>query len=208
MPRKTDRNFLADFQTLDIEYLPEKGPEVSSDIQMVYVMGNVAPAAAGAAGFVPGWATPDPILVEYGINTFTNAVAAERTRIEILAIATGGGIWITGIDSPTSSAVDCVMFTIPALTGLAATITPTAANSSAYGSGAAATAIVEHGTSLIAAPGTAERHDIGEGTSGRPEGFSGDGLTPIYIGAGRVFVVQLVFVNVGEFLGLKWREIP
>lgn len=42
MARKTDRNFLVPFEALDIEYLPTKGPEVSDDIQMVYVMGDTS----------------------------------------------------------------------------------------------------------------------------------------------------------------------
>jgi len=207
MARKTDRNFIADFATLDIEYLPEKGPEVSSDIQMVYIMGDVTGAAVAVSSFVPGWNTPSPVSNDYTCTAFQGAVGGQRNRVELLALATGGGIWITAIENPDSSIQDYEMFTIAALSGLGTTILPTAANSSAYGTGSDATAIFEIGTSLTAAPANAERHDIGEGSSGRPEGLTGDGLTPIFIGAGRVFVVQNFSAGFGGTVGIHWREI-
>ncbi len=207
MARKTDRNFLADFAALDIEYLPEKGPEVSSDIQMVYVMGNVAPAAAGAAALVPGYTEPAPINASYGVTHLVGAVAAERTRLELLALATGGGLWVYSISNLANLAMQVKVFTIAALTGLATQILPTAANTSAFGSGAAATAIIEFGTSLVAAPANALGIDIANAGTDDPAQLTGYGTGPIYIGPGRVIVVQLVTANVGAEMQIQWREV-
>jgi len=204
MARKTDRNFLADFNTLEIEYLPEKGPEVSSDIQMVYVMGNVAPAAAT---FIPGWTAPNPIPIEYSFNLLLLPVAAEFIRLELLALATGGGLYISAISDPTPGANGVNVWTLPAFTGLATRHLPTAANSSAWGTGAAATAIIDTGTSAVAPPATSEFLDISMNASARPEQFTGDGLTPVYIGPGRVFVMQHNVATAGEQFGISWREI-
>jgi len=207
MARKTDRNFLADFAALDIEYLPEKGPEVSRDIQMVYVMGNVAPAAVGAAGLVPGYTEPSTINVSYGVSFLVGAVAAERTRLELLAVATGGGLWVYSISNLANLAMQVTVFTIGALTGLATQILPTAANSSAFGAGAAATAIIDFGTSLVAAPATALGVDISNAGTDDPAQLTGNGTGPIYIGPGRVLVVQLVATNIGAQMQIQWREV-
>ena len=203
--RKTDRNFLVDFAALDIEYLPQKGPKVFDDIQMVYVMGTVAPAAAAGGGFTPGYGTPDPILVQYGVQFFENAVVGEKARIELLAIATGGGLWI---DMMTGSGaqLDSEFFSIAALSGLGTTLLPTAANSSAFGTGAAATAILDHGTSVVAAPANAWRGKTGQNANNHLTPY--DTHFPIYIAAGRVFVVQEFTANLGVTWGLVWQEIP
>lgn len=209
MARITNRNFLADFATLDIEYGPDqRGPDVSNDIQMVYIMGDVTGGAVAVSAFTPPWDEPPTIRNQYGFHTFVGNVAAQRGRLEILALAAGGGIWITSVYSITNGIVDVQFFTLGAFTGLGTTVTPTAANSAAYGSGAAATAIIEHGTSLATAPLNAERHDIGEGTQGAGEFLTGNGLAGVYIGPGRVFVMQHFTVNVPEFFGLNWIEIP
>jgi len=201
MARKTDRNFLVDFAALDIEYLPEKGPEVSSDIQMVYVMGNVAPAAA----FEPGWDLPSPIPISYSTSANIGVVAGERGRVELLAAAGGRGLWVMQVTG-VSALEDVVFFTIGALTGLAVSINPTAANSSAFGTGADATAVIDFGTSLVAAPATAWRSNIGSNTNARTNVGVGSG--PIYIAAGRVFVCQMVAIANAITLGIQWREVP
>ncbi len=204
MARKTDRNFLADFQTLDIEYLPEKGPEVSSDIQMVYVMGNVAPAAAAGAGFTPGYGLPDPIPIDYGVVVFQGLTAGERTRFELIASAGGNGLWVIGILG-TSTLVQMERWTIAAATGLANRVLPDATNSSTFGTGAAATAIFDHGTSAVLAPIHAWVGNTGSNTSARGN-IQTNG--PIYIAAGRVFVGQLTSVAVSATFGVQWREVP
>jgi len=201
MARKTDRNFLADFAALEIEYLPEKGPEVSRDIQMVYVMGNVAPATA----FLPGWDLPDPIPISYSVTANIGVVAGERGRVELLASATGNGLWVMQVTG-VSALEDARFFTIAALTGLAVSINPTAANSSAFGSGADATAVIDFGTSLVAAPATAWRANIGSNTNARTNVGVGSG--PIYIAAGRVFVCQHESIGNAMTLGVQWRELP
>jgi len=187
----------------------KRQPRFSDDIQLTSIVQDLIPRGGGVGGgFVPGWQEPVPVLVQFGFHRFQSQVAAERTRLEILALATGGGIWITSIYSSQTQVVSAQMFTIPALTGLANRTLPTAANASAYGTGAAATAIVDMGTSAISSPASAERHNIGKGTQDEPAYFTGNGTSPTYIGPGRVFVIQLFTVNVPEFLGLNWIEIP
>jgi len=79
MARKTDRNFLADFATLDIEYLPVKGPKVSDDIQMVYVMGDVStPAAVPSTGFFRA--------LRVGGERINAVAAAVRATVELQAV--------------------------------------------------------------------------------------------------------------------------
>lgn len=207
MARKTDRNFLVDFAALDIEYLPEKGPEVSSDIQMVYVMGNVVPAAAGAAAFAPGWATPDPIPRSYGVRVTATAVVGERARFELLAVAGGGGLWVYQVSNPDNVATNADVFTLGALSGLGTTLLPTAANATAYGDGGAATAIVEFGASAGAAPASAMEFDFSNSGTDDPAIFNGYGATQIFIGPGRVFVVQLSATNTQISFVVQWREI-
>ena len=94
MPRKTFRNFLVDFATLDIEYLPRKGPKVSDDIQMVYIMGDVTPAAAQA------------VATQYaGANASTANVAGEHSIASIEVIPANGiivdGLQLNRNSSPT-----------------------------------------------------------------------------------------------------------
>lgn len=204
MARKTDRNFIADFASLDIEYLPSKGPEVSDGIQMVYVMGNVVPAAAAAA-FVPGWDLPDPIPISYSTTANVGATVGEFGRMELIAAAGGNGLWIMQVTSV--SALQAVhFFTIAAATGLATSIAPTPANSSAFGTGANATAVIDFGTSAAAAPLNAWEANIGSNTNARTNVGVGSG--PIYIAAGRVFVCQKVGSNSLITLGAQWREVP
>jgi len=205
MARKTDRNFLADFNTLEIEYLPEKGPEVSSDIQMVYVMGNVAPAGATGQAFVPGYAAPVPVLRHYAAQFFQGPVVGENARIELLALATGGGIWISQVTgSPTQ--IDTQMFTIAALSGLATTLLPTAANSSAFGDGSDATAVIERGTNAVAPPVNVYRGRTGNNANNWATLMTSQ--FPVYISPGRVFVARAFIANLGVTWGLEWQEIP
>jgi len=206
MARKTDRNFLADFAALDIEYLPEKGPEVSSDIQMVYVMGDVTPAAAAAGGFTPGFQTPNPILAEYAVAVTLGAVAGQNGVIELLAVAGGGGIWVDFILG-TTTAVNFNLFSIAALSGLANRILPTAANSSAFGDGRDATAIFDHGNIVRVVPVNTWRSSTGAGATSHASLY--EAHNALWIGPGRVFVAQMFTANLAATaVGLKWREIP
>ena len=82
MARRTDRNFIADFATLEIEYLPEKGPDVSKDIQMVYVMGNVAPAGAQFNRFL-GVAPPN--MPAYALSRAGVAAVGEASVGQLVA---------------------------------------------------------------------------------------------------------------------------
>ncbi len=205
MARKTDRNFLADFETLDIEYLPEKGPEVSSDIQMVYVMGNVAPAGATGQAFIPGFAAPVPILRHYGVSFFQGPVVGEFARMEILALATGGGIWISQITG-TNTQIDTLIFSVAALSGLATTLNPTSANSSAFGEGLDATAVIERGTSAVAGPTNVWRMKTGTNANNWASQMTSH--FPVYIAPGRVFVARAFVANTGFTWGFEWQEIP
>ncbi len=95
MARITTRNFLADFATLGIEYGPDqKGPDISQDVQMVYLMGDVTTAATAAVGSkteVAGRAS----LVAAGTGAFVGAVAGNRAIIE-LEVVNAGGVVIDG----------------------------------------------------------------------------------------------------------------
>jgi len=203
MPRKTDRNFLADFQTLDIEYLPEKGPEVSSDIQMVYVMGNVAPAAA-VATFTPGYSVPVPVLNHYWARTTSPATVGEFGRRELISLATGNGIWFVGAISGVSN-IDMNVFTIAAETGLATRLLPTAANATAFGSGADATAILDSGTIVGAAGADRFLLNIGEASAARSSYLL---QPPMYVSPGRVLVLQAFVANLFTDFSMSWIEMP
>lgn len=182
MPRKSFRNFIAEFSRLGIEYLPAKGPEVSDDIQMVQVIG-------------------DPMLAEYGCMAFVTAVVGERGRAEL--IVGGSGLWLQGVFSASNSA-EQHLFTIPAATGLANRVNPTAANSSAFGTGSAALAIFDHGASPTGPPANALRPNVGNASRMGANLLS----QPIFVAAGRVLVTQEVTLNLNAWVGLLWREIP
>jgi len=209
MARKTGRNFLVDFATLEIEYLPQKGPKVSDDIQMVYVMGNVAPAAPAGGGFFPGYNTPDPAVRSFGVLVTVTAVAAQRSRIELLAPAGGGGIWIYSIHNTDNTSAGCNIFTLGALSGLASTLNPTAANSSSFGDGGAAGVIIEFGNDAVLAPTRALRLDIANAGTDNPYVFTGSGAKSggIFVGPGRVFVVQHGTVNTQIGFNVQWTEV-
>jgi len=202
MPRKTDRNLIADFATLGIEYLPNKGPEVSDDIQMVYIMGDVTGAGLAVSTFVPGFTEPNPINREYGIDIDISATVGENATVEILALATGGGIWVTPITSNSNNTGH--VWTIAALSGLGTTLNPTAANSSAFGAGLAATAVVEFGTQVSADPVNAMLYNMGGGQFGWAPNLI---LRPFYLGPGRVMVYESNSANAALDMGFLWREV-
>jgi len=203
MPRTSLFNFFDRFRTGLIGDA-KKQPRYSDDIQLVSVVQDISGGGGGGSGFAPGWAAPDPILAEYGVQFIEASVAAQRARIELLALATGGGLWVE--QGLASGDVNLFAFTIAALTGLGTTLNPTAANSSAFGSGAAATAILEHGTTALGNPANAWRFTIG--TTAHTLASIKSSHFPIYVAPGRVFVLHSFNSNFSVNWGLQWREIP
>jgi len=186
----------------------KKRPRYSDDIQLTSIVQDLIPRGGGVGGgFTPGWQNPVPVLVQHAVRIFQSQVAGERTRFEMQALATGGGLWITGVFTATNAAI-AHFFTTGSLLGGFTTFVPTEANSSAYGDGVAPTAVLQTGTTLVPAPGQAERYDYGDGPGKlTPDRFIGN-TGYRYIGPGRVFVVQLNTANVPEFFGVDWIEIP
>jgi len=202
--RISRRNLLAAMAQLEIDER-EKGPNVHDNIQMVYIMGDTTAAAVGGQAFVPGYAAPVPILRHYGVNFFQGPVVGENARFEILALATGGGIWISQITG-TNTQIDTQVFTIAALSGLATTLNPTSANSTAFGEGLDATAVIERGTSAAAAPANVYR--MRTGTNANNWASQMTSKFPTYIAPGRVFVARAFVANTGFTWGVEWQEIP
>lgn len=209
MARITNRNFLPGFQDLEIEYGPDqRGPDVSDDIQMVYLMGDATPdPAISVASFVPGWSLPDPIPIEYAAQILIFNVVAQFTRLELIASAGGNGLWVYSLHTDNAGNNNIFIWSNAAASGLATTINPTAANSSAWGAGVAATAVLDAGNTATVAPTNAMYVDMSiSSVSGRPEAFTG-GFEPIYISAGRVFVMQTIATNKAMEIGVSWREV-
>jgi len=200
MARKTDRNFLADFQTLDIEYLPMKGPEVSDDVQMVYVMGDVsAQAAAGAPnmGATLGVPVDQPTTV---VMDFISGVAAEQCTAQLVVAAGIQGAWA----SPLASGSE-----VPMLVWIDATpdagltvVTPSLTNSVVFGVGTLPASVVHIGTAAQTVPQFAWQARMSQ--------ESGIILYRdlIFIGPGRTLKVAREGNNIAAILGMLWREIP
>jgi len=184
----------------------KKQPRYSDDIQLVSVVQDISGGGGGGSGFAPGWAAPDPVLGEFFVQFVQAALAGQRGRIELQASATGGGLWVEqAVSTPD---INLFAFTLAAFSGLTGvvTINATAANSSAFGNGADATAVIERGTTADSQPANAWRFTIG--TSAHVLGSLKTSHFPIYIGPGRVFVLHIFTANLSANWGLQWREIP
>jgi len=206
MPRKTDRNFLADFEALEIEYLPQKGPEVSDGIQMVYVMGNVAPAPASEAPFSRFLSVAPPVQPQYAIERAGNGASGQGS-VGMLTVGEFG-IWLLAInigDAPASYQWDIWSLAVrPTLTVVSVDIDPiTAANSTAFTS-QESTCTFQTGSNALFAPTNRWRGQAGTG------GNKGDGtitfFEPIYVEAGRTIITQTLPLNDASLHGFWWRE--
>jgi len=208
MARITNRNFLPGFQNLEIEYGPDqRGPDVSDDIQMTYNMGNAAPQVVEVETFVPGWAAPSPILVEYHVNALILGVVAEFNQLQIQAAGGGGGIWVFDCFGDTNGFVPCRMYSRAAFTAGLTPLTVNASTASAWGDGSAPASTIQAGTDATDSPLLSLRMDItNSATIGKPS-LNSEGLTGIYLGPGRVFVLATAQTGASRNMGFHWREI-
>jgi len=202
MARKTDRNFLADFETLEIEYLPEKGPEVSSDIQMVYVMGNVAPAGAAAAA-VQGSITEleaRQTLVAAGFGVFIGAVAGNVVLVE-LEVVNAGGIIIDGVGCFVNDGVDRNAYFWTQ--GVANVIVGPVARAPGYEESPGAGAPVAAVGNLIS--GSLLNANVPANTSRfttRVEGMQG-----LFVRSGQFIAVAMSSIALNATPSIRWREL-
>jgi len=182
----------------------KKQPRFSDDIQLVSIAQDLIPrGGGGGSGFVPGYFVQDTPVAEFGVDVAIAALAAEAARVELLPIATGNGAWVIVNTSESNMASN--IWTIAAFSGLGTTLLPTAANSSSFGTGGAATAIFEFGTAVKDSPANALRINPGNSQVGWSQNLT---LRPIWVGPGRVFVFQSTANNAQADIGLWWREIP
>jgi len=202
MPRKTDRNFLADFAELEIEYLPQKGPSVSDGIQMVYVMGDVSAQAAPGApnmGVTLGVPVDQPVTV---VMDFITAVAAQNSMCELTVAAGLQGAWVSPLAS--GSEVPMLVYMLETATAGAGltTVTPTLANSVVFGVGTLPISQVKIGTAIPTIPTFAWQARMSQ--------ESGIILYRdlIFVGPGRTIGVAREGFNIAAILGMLWREIP
>jgi len=203
MARKTDRNFIADFAALDVEYLPTKGPEVSDDIQMVYVMGNVAPAGVSFNRFL---GIAPPIVPQYGILR-AGASTGGQGSVGMLTIG-GFGIWLLAINvgnSPAAFQWDIwTTATRPVLSVVSVDIDPiTPLNATSF-TGLNSTCTYQTGSNALFAPTNRWR---GQGGS---QGNAFTGEYPmrevVYVAPGRTLIVQTIQLADASLHGFWWRE--
>ena len=188
MPRKTDRNFVADFETLGIEYLPTKGPEVSDDIQMVYQMGNVAG--------VPAFTT----AVHLGAGAFEGAVVGAHAILQIECRNPGGLVVEAASVQVTDASLARVLCWTraagEAITG-PATINLTDANSGIHTGPAAPLSVLISGTVPNAAlPFFAYRWVSNE-----------LGLGGVFVGNGGFLMLVNGSQNLNSNMAIRWREL-
>jgi len=203
MSRKTDRNFLADFAALDIEYLPQKGPKISDDVQMVYVMGNVAPAGVSFNRFL---GIAPPILPQYGILRAGSGTAGQGS-VGMLTVGPFG-IWLIAINvgnSPATFQWDLWTTDVrPVLSVINADIDPiTPLNATAF-SGLNSTCTYQTGSNALFSPTNRWR---GQGGN---VGNAFTGEYPmrevVYVAPGRTLIMQNIVLNNAALHGFWWRE--
>jgi len=200
MARKTDRNFLADFATLNIEYLPEKGPEVSNDVQMVYVMGDVSAQAAPGA---PNMGATLGVPVDQAttvVMDFISGVAAEQCTAQLLVDPGLAGAWVSPLAS--GSEVPMLVWIDAAPDAGLTVVTPTLANSVVFGVGTLPVSQVHIGTAAQTVPTFAWQARMSQ--------ESGIILYRdlIFVGPNRTIKVAREGNNIAAILGMLWREIP
>jgi len=204
MARKTDRNFIADFDTLDIEYLPSKGPEVSDDVQMVYVMGNVAPAGVSFNRFL---GVAPPILPQYAILR-AGASTGGQGSVGMLTVG-GFGIWLTNLNvgnAPGAFQWDIWTTAVrPVLSVVSVDIDPiTPLNATSF-TGQNSTCTYQTGSNALFAPTNRWRGqggNVGNAFTGAYR-FS----EPIYVAPGRTVIVQTIQLADASLHGFWWREL-
>lgn len=200
MPRKSTRNFLADFARLGIEYLTPKGPQVSDDVQMVFVLEDLSASPA----FVPGFTQQTPVQPTYACDINVFSAVGQNATIEIRADPDGGGLWASAITRLNNLAIH--LWSIAAFSGLATTFNPTEANCSAFGDGSPATAVIQSGPQVSADPVNAMLLNIGFAQFGWTPNMI---LKPVYIGPGRVLVCESTSAGASPVqMGYFWHEVP
>ncbi len=122
--------------------------------------------------------------------------AGQFARAEL--VVGGQGIWLYGVRLTITTGYR--LWTEAARTGLAATVLPTAANSTAFGDGRPSLCQVDHGTDAAAAPLTAM---VIDSTLVDMYHFG-----PVFVAPGRVVSLRANNNNVIRELGFFWREIP
>jgi len=199
MARITNRNFLADFATLQVEYGPDqKGPDVSQDIQMVYLMGDVTTAAVAAVGSkteVAGRAA----LVAAGTGAFIGAVAGNRAIIE-LEVVNPGGIVIDGAGMFFFGGSDrnaLVWIQNSANTIVTPVVRPPAYEESPGDDVVAPVGIITTGTITNANTPT----DVAS------FGSRGDGLQDLFIRTGQFLACANTSLNFATTVSMRWREL-
>lgn len=199
MARKTDRNFLVPFASLDIEYLPAKGPEVSDDIQMVYVLGDATTPASTVFGTgLQSLPVPEDAAVT-AVSRLIAATVGERATMELVVAAGISGCWVSPMAS--GSQVPFKVWTIEAASGLGTTIVPTVANSTIFGLGTLPASTVDFGTQVSASPVSSWQLRLGQDAGNILYGPT------IFMGPGRVLVIEREFENVAAICGFIWREL-
>jgi len=203
MPRKTDRNFLDDFAALDIEYLPQKGPKISDDIQMVYQMGNVAPATPSFNRFLQ---TAPPIVPQYAILRAGNSAGGQGS-VGMLTVG-GFGIWLAAINvgnAPGAFQWDIWTEAVrPVLSVVSVDIDPiTPLNATAF-TNQNSTCTYQTGSNALFAPTNRWRGQGGNVGNA----FTGEYsfIEPIYVAPGRTIIVQTIQLSDASLHGFWWRE--
>lgn len=181
----------------------KRQPRLSDDVQLVSIVQDLIPrGGGGAAGWVVGYEAPTPAVAEFGARFAIAAVAAEVATVAILAVGTGGGIWV--MPATAENTMSARLYTQAALPGLGSTLNATAANATSFGAGGAATAIVEFGTQVSADPANAMGINPGATRVGGQQNLV---LQPIFIGPGRVFMYESTAANAQADQVLTWREV-
>jgi len=185
MARSSQRNFLTLFRAVDIDDA-ERGPEVSEDIQLVYVADDLRQSSyiyAGSGGTEPA------AIGEHGIVSLE---CLTRRGLEVLqltmnilipAFGTTLRVWTSGVQ-PVGITGATPILTALRTTGL-------------QGLPAAPESIATRGTLATAAiPVDAFRMLDNSGFSG-----------PFFINQGQHFNVLLETANTAVDLGIMWREL-
>jgi len=195
--RISRRNLLAAMEQLEIDER-DKGPAVSDDVQMVYMLGDTTSGSAFGTGLQALPEPPDDVVVAASVTI--GAVAVQEGTIELIVPNTIRGVWASPTFNGGASTFKC--WTLAAPQGLASTLD--LATASIFGSGRAPLCQMDFGTVVPSDPAGSWDIRIGD-----DQGHNGV-LYPwgIWIAAGRVLVFQRDAGNVLVQVGFIWREVP
>jgi len=207
MARITNRNFLTDFQTLEIEYGPDqKGPDVSDDIQMVHIMGDVTGGAGGSSGIPFNYENQIPTTIGNVYEVSTLEAGPLRPVVEL--VAGGRGIWLLAVLHSTATAANLGWWTLPAarIPALTRSFTPTQANSICYGDGGDSLSTFNVGDAAEDIPADVPLRIALIAVNGGSGQFIYN--RGIFINPGQVVTQMRIGSNTDFPMGFRWRDIP